>query len=121
MNSTEIKDLQIDEFIWVVFIFLSIINITGDECKKKYCINKKNKDSEEMAKMIFLFTLFISLIVYIYIAYVKYKRVKYNYLNNLDNSLALKRLFASILVIIASSIYLYCQIEEVNPSNPSIL
>lgn len=120
MNNNEIKDLEIDEIIWVVFIFLSIINITGDECKKKYCVNK-DKNEEERAKVIFLFTLFVSFIVYIYIASIKYKRVKYNYQNNLDNKLAKRRFFASILVIIASSIYLYCQIEEVNPSNPSIL
>ena len=119
MNNNEIKDLQIDEIIWVVFIFLSLINIFGDECKKDYYV-KNDDQREELSRKIFLFTLFVSFIVYIYIAYIKYKRLKHCYDNNLDSSCAEARMFGSILVVIASFIFLYCQIKESNPVNPSI-
>ena len=115
----EIESLKIDEVIWVVFIFLSIINIFGDECKKEYYVND-NTEREELAKKIFLFTLFISFIVYIYISYIKYKRLRYCYDNNLDCSCARARFFGSVMVVIASGIFLYCQMKETTPVNPSI-
>lgn len=120
MNYNEIKELRIDEMIWTTFIFLSILNITGDEYKRDYCLNK-NTNSESLSKSIFLFTVFISLIVYAYIAHKKYKIFKFNKENNLDNTIAKRRLLASILVVIASILLLYCQYEETNPTNPSIL
>ena len=118
-NFNEIENLKIDEVIWVVFIFLSIINIFGDECKKSYYIDENN-EQEELAKKVFLFTLFISFIVYIYISYIKYKRLQYCYKNNLDSTCAKARFFASVMVVIASFIFLCCQIKESNPTNPSI-
>ena len=120
MNYDEIKELRIDEIIWIIFIFLSILNITGDEYKKDYCINK-SKESEILSKNIFLLTLFISFLVYTYIAYKKYKRVQFNYEHNLDNTLAKRRLLASILVVVASIIFLSCQVEECSGNNPSML
>ena len=115
----ELKDLQIDEVIWVVFIFLSIINIFGDECKKSYYVDNDN-EQEELSKKIFLFTLFISFIVYIYISYMKYKRLKYCYENNKDCSCAEARFIGSVMVVIASGIFLYCQLKETTPTNPSL-
>ena len=120
MNYNEIEELRIDETIWVIFIFLSILNITGDECQKDYCINKSKK-SEELSKNIFLLTVFASFIIYSYISYKKYKRVQYNKENNIDNTLAKRRLLASSLVVVASLIYLSCQARECAASNPSIL
>lgn len=119
MKDTEIKELKIDEFIWVVFILLGIANIVGDECKKKYYVKDDDK-SEELARKIFLVTLFISLIIYVYISYLRYKRLKRCYENGTDSFCAEARMFASIMVVIASGIFLYCQIKESNPVNPSI-
>ena len=57
MNSNvEIENLKIDEVIWVIFIFLSIINIIGDECKKEYYVNQ-DKNKEELSKISFLIIL----------------------------------------------------------------
>ena len=72
------------------------------------------------AKKVFLFTLFVSFIVYIYISYIKYKRLRYCYENNLDCSCAEARFIGSVMVVIASFIFLYCQIKETTPVNPSI-
>ena len=40
MNNNRLKELQIDEIIWIIFITISIINIIGDEFEKNYCITK---------------------------------------------------------------------------------
>ena len=61
MNTDRLKELQIDEIIWIIFITISIINIIGDEFEKNYCTTK-NSNSLNTSKNIFtkLFSLFIS-------------------------------------------------------------
>ena len=34
MNNDRLRELQIDEIIWIIFITISIINIIGDEFEK---------------------------------------------------------------------------------------
>jgi len=116
MNNPRTKELQIDEIIWIFFIIISIINIIGDEFEKDYCKNN-NPNSLNTSKNIFTFTLSISLLIYIYILYLRYNKYK----KNPDESLNKKRLFASIIVVIASSINLYCQLKDRQPTNPTIL
>ena len=38
VDRERVNELVIDEWIWVVFIILSALNITGDEQEKKYCL-----------------------------------------------------------------------------------
>ena len=116
MNNTRLKELQIDEIIWIIFITISIINIIGDEFEKNYCTTK-NQNSLNKSKNIFTFTLFASLIIYSYILYTRYQ--KYN--NNPNNFLTKQRLFAAILVVVATIINFYCQLKDRQPTNPTIL
>ena len=115
-NNTRLKELQIDEIIWIIFITISIINIIGDEFEKKYCTTK-DLTSLNKSKNIFTFTLFASLLIYSYILYTRYQKYK----NNTNNNLNKERLFASILVVIATIINLYCQLKDRQPTNPTIL
>lgn len=116
MNHTRIKELQIDEIIWIVFITISIINIIGDEIEKDYCTTQ-NQDKLNKAKNIFTFTLFASLLVYCYLLYLRYNKYK----KNPNNYLNKDRFFASVLVVAASAIFLYCQLKDRQPPNPTIL
>ena len=47
-------------------------------------------------------------------------RCAYCYENDLDSTCARARFIGSVMVVIASGIFLYCQIKESNPTNPSI-
>lgn len=116
MNGDRLRELQIDEIIWVIFITISIINIIGDEFEKKYCTTK-NPSSLNTSKNIFTFTLFASLVVYCYILYTRVQKLN----RNPNNPLTKQRLFASILVVVASIINLSCQIKDRQPTNPTIL
>ena len=116
MNTDRLNELQIDEIIWLIFITVSIFNIIGDEFEKNYC-QTKNLNSLNKSKNIFTLTLFISFIIYSYILYTRYKKLR----NNPYNNLTKKRLFASILVVVACSINLLCQIKDRQPTNPTIL
>ena len=115
-NNTRLKELQIDEIIWIIFITISIINILGDEYEKDYCLNN-NQQSLNTSKNIFTFTLFASLLIYLYILFQRYNKYK----NNPNNNLTKERLFASTLVVVASIIFLTCQLKDRQPTNPTIL
>ena len=42
MNNDKERELRVDEWIWVIFIILSIFNIFGDELEKKLAMLKGN-------------------------------------------------------------------------------
>lgn len=119
VNRERISELVIDEWIWGVFIILSFLNISGDECEKKYCYNHENKEKIR-AKNIFTTTVFVSFLIYFYLAYkncCKYKRAK---VNNQDTNLTGTRCLASILVVTASFLFLNAQLRDRVATNPSI-
>lgn len=113
------SELVIDEWIWVVFIILSVLNISGDEIEKKFCYYHEQKD-KEISKKIFIFTVFVSWIIYIYLAYKNCKKYNTAKEKHEDISICGMRRFASILVVIASSLYLYAHFKDTKPVNPSI-
>lgn len=120
MNTKEeITELTIDEWVWVVFIILSALNIYGDEEKKKFCLYQSERD-KSISKKIFTFTVFISLLVYSYLAYKNYTRVTLVKDNPQKSKLFKTRLFGSILVVVAASLFLYVQLNNPDDDNPSI-
>lgn len=122
MNNKDIeraRELVIDEWIWIVFIILSILNISGDELEKKYCYYHIEKEKLR-AKNIFTLTVFVSFLIYVYLAYKncnKYKKAK---LANQDTSVISARSIGSILVVIASTLFLTAQLKDTKATNPSI-
>lgn len=119
VDRERVSELVIDEWIWVVFIILSTLNITGDEWEKKYCYNH-SVEEKARAKKIFSLTVFVSFLIYFYLAYkncCKYQKAKYT---NKDTNLIGTRCLASILVVIASSLFLTAQLKDKVPTNPSI-
>lgn len=114
-----VSELVIDEWIWVVFIILSILNISGDELEKHYCYYHKKKD-KEVSKKIFKITVFVSLLIYIYLANKNCRKYKIALERNQDVTIVSIRKFASILIVVASSMLLYAQLNDIEPNNPSI-
>ena len=120
MDYDKISQLRIDEWIWVIIIFLSIMNIFGDECEKDFCIYH-NTIKKKQAKKIFIFTLFISLLIYLYLEKIRYKNLVSCRLNKQNTIFWEIRCFGGFLVIIATLLFLYCQIVEPDPQNPLIV
>ena len=119
VDRERVNELVIDEWIWVVFIILSALNITGDECEKKYCYNQSIHEKTR-AKNIFTLTVFVSFLIYFYLAYkncCKYQKAKYS---NKDTNLISTRCLASILVVIVSSLFLTAQLKDRVATNPSL-
>lgn len=120
MNNNKINELKIDEYIWIIFIILSTLNIMGDESEKKYYItNDINEDKK--AKEIFTFTVAVSFILYLYFAKRNYQTVKKLRKYNCDSSLHEIRLIGSIFIVIGVLLVLYFQINDNTANNPSTL
>ncbi|MGN1268332.1 MAG: hypothetical protein ACI4U0_02370 [Candidatus Aphodocola sp.] len=118
-NNDRLTELRIDEWIWITFIILSALNIFGDECEKDFCIHH-DVSKDRIAKKIFTFTVFVSLLIYCYLAYQRYGRLQMKRSINQNVSLEEMRFFGSILVVVASFIFLYYQFETTTADNPSI-
>lgn len=115
----KLTELAIDEWIWISFIILSVLNIAGDELDKDFCLYQDMKE-KSLSKKIFNLTVFVSFLIYSYLAYRGYKRLKFAKKKNQNVNLAQSRLFANILIVVAAMILLYAQVKEPLPQNPSI-
>ena len=119
INNERVNELVIDEWIWVIFIILSALNIGGDELEKKCCY-EYDVNTMSRSKKIFKLTVFISFLIYLYLAYKNCKKYHKSKCTNQDTSLIGTRCIASLLVVIASSLFLTAQLKDKVPTNPSI-
>ncbi len=110
-----IKRLNFENFIWVIFIIISILDIYGDELIKK-SIRENDVNSDLKAKKIFTIILYVSILAYIYFLIRNY----YDYKKHPQSDLYYIRLFGSILVLTGSICFLYFQIKSTRvTSSPS--
>lgn len=104
-----INQLNQENYIFIIFIALSFLNIFGDELIKKAVI-KKEEIYFEHAKTIFFIVIFISIIIYIYFINRNYK----DYQKYKDNQSYKIRLLGSILILVGTLCFLYFQITIFN-------
>ena len=117
MNEQEnlIERLNFENFIWITFIIVSVLDIYGDELIKKSVLNN-DAASKDKAENLFLFVALVSILVYIYFLYRNYTDYK-KYCNK-DYQI---RLLGSIFVLIGTLCLFYFQLNTINfddlPSN----
>lgn len=63
--NNDLERLNFEDFIWVIFIGLILLNIVGDNFQKEF-IKTNNKNDESKANNIFLFVLLVTLFIYLY-------------------------------------------------------
>lgn len=119
IDKERVTELVIDEWIWVVFIILSALNIGGDELEKKYCYHH-DEQIKKRSKKIFTITVFCSFLIYLYLAIKNCKKYQKLKLNNQDTNIISTRCLGSLLVVIASFLFLTAQLKDKTPTNPSI-
>ena len=64
-NINELKRLNFEDWIWIIFAILCFINVFGDYLQKEYLktnIDEYDKESD----YVFTFTLIVTLFIYIY-------------------------------------------------------
>lgn len=110
-----IKRLNFENFIWVVLIIASALDIYGDEQLKKSLLYNDHK-AEERATNLFLGLAVVSFLVYIYFLFRNYSDYK-----KYKNKSYEVRFIGSILVLCGTICFLYFQLTTKNqkdsPSN----
>lgn len=106
-----IRRLNFENFIWLVFIIVSAIDIYGDELIKR-SVRDNDKEKQKKAENIFLFVALISIIVYVYFFYRNYIDYK-----KLPSKCYLVRLVGSSLVLIGTLCLVYFQLYKDSSNN----
>ena len=113
INNT-IKNVEIENIIWVIYLFIIGANFISNYYTTKYCYTFDEK-YHKIYRTINIIVLSIILIIYIYFVYISYQGVK----NAKQNENYRKYiLIASILILIGGIIYL--SVEVYKNQNPEI-
>ena len=113
-NTSKVKELEFEKVLWWVVIFLSALNIYGDNLEQLFFKNN-NIGAEKKAKRIFVFTITVSLIIYLYYVYRNYKYYSVSKFRRNDTFLYLIRLIGSIFVVVGVIFILYYEVKEKTP------
>lgn len=106
-----VRRLNFENFIWVVFIVVSLLDIYGDELIKK-SVTENDKEAQEKANNLFLFIILVSILVYVYFFYRNYK----DYEKYRTKSYEV-RLIGSALILIGSFCLLYFLLTTTNQTD----
>lgn len=112
-NEDLIRRLSFENYIWITFIIVSIIDIYGDELVKR-SVNENDETLENKAQNLFLGVSLISILVYIYFFYRNYS----DYKNSCSKCNKI-RLFGSSLILIGTFCLLYFQLYNKKIELPS--
>ena len=111
--NSRLKQIDVENFIYYVYIFLIILSFYANKLEKDYLIFK-NESSKKQYRIILIIIFSIAIIVYFYYFYVNYQSVKNEHNNQkvvFYNNLSL---FASTLVLISGFILLYIAYKDEN-------
>lgn len=109
----KLKQLKIEDFIWLIYIFIIFLSWYSNNLERKYFIYKDNESKEKYRKiMIFIFSILI--VVYFYFLKDSYKDVFKVDIYSLDKIDNLKYLsfIASLFIFISGLIFLYIAIKD---------
>ena len=109
-ENDELREVTINEWIWVIFVILSLANIYGDELEKSSL--QENKKHNDNAKKIFLVTASIALIIYFYFVINSYNKLKSAKNQNKDTKLREINLLGNFLVFIGACTLIYFNIKN---------
>lgn len=112
MNNDKLEELarlNFEDYIWIVFIILNILNIIANNKQKEFIIDN-NSSSENVAKDIYLFIVVVTIISYIYF-------IKRNYNDYLEARIDEKKNFlvrylGSVFFMVGILCLLYFQLTN---------
>ena len=109
----KLKELKIEDFIWVIYIGIIILSWYSNSLERKYFVNKDEKAKKIYREvMISIFT--ILLIAYFYFLYSSYQSLRE--LKETDSKKKKELVFLSFLgslfIVISGLIFLYIAIQD---------
>lgn len=105
-----IKTLQIEDMIWIIYIFLSILAIISDAYEKDYEIHH-SRTSYQLFHFLNLENLLIIFFIYLYFLYLAYRRFKkeHGHVSIKKDLLNDVGLLANILFVIAGLLSIFTE------------
>ena len=106
--NSKLREIQIEDFIWVIYIFLIILSWYSNSLERKYFLYNDIKSKEKYRKtLIIIFS--ISIVVYLY-----FLKSSINDINNIKKNDSIKKknliylsFLGSLLIAISGFIFLY--------------
>ena len=110
-NYKRLKQIEIENKIWIVYFFLIGLCLYGNSFEKKYFLYGNNYDKEKYRKItIIIFS--IAVIIYFYFFVDSYKDVKNNNYNTKSKSYSELSFLGSTLILISGLIFLYLAVVD---------
>ena len=109
----KLKEIEIENYIWIIYIFIIFLSWYSNSLEKEYFINKNINSKNEYRKiLIFIFS--ILCIIYFYFLYDSKKSVDNLKYNDSISKIELTKLsyIASLLIFISGIIFLYIAIKD---------
>lgn len=109
----KLKQLNIEDFIWLIYIFIIFMSWYSNSLERKYFIYNDIESKEKYRKiMIFIFSILI--VVYLYFLKDSYSNLQN--INNYDSlktkSLVYLSFIGSFLIAMSGIIFLYIALED---------
>lgn len=110
-NYKRLKQIEIENKVWIVYFFLIGLCLYGNSFEKKYFLYGNNYDKEKYRKItIIIFS--IAVIIYFYFFIDSYKDVKNNNYNTKSKSYSELSFLGSTLILISGLIFLYLAVAD---------
>ncbi|MBO5120788.1 MAG: hypothetical protein J6C28_03820 [Bacilli bacterium] len=114
-NDNILKSIETENFVWIIYLFIIGISFVANSFEKDYYVTG-NVDSKNKYRIINIFAFATALLIYLYFFYDNYKNIK-----NLNCNSSKEKIFfnnlnfvASILIVIAGTIFLYIALYDKN-------
>ena len=75
IDSETLKEVQVEDYIWIIYIFLAIFAIVSNQHEKEY-IKKHSKRDESVFRTINTEIFIVTFLIYLYFVYINYKHIK---------------------------------------------
>lgn len=111
----KLNDIKIENYIWVIYIFIIILSWYANSKEKNFLINQDEKSRKEYQNLLILiFTILV--IIYYYFAKSSYDDIKKLKLNDTNKKkiLTYMSFLGSFLVLISGIIFLTIAINDEN-------
>ena len=114
-NSEIIKEIETENFVWIIYLFIIGLSFLANKFEKDYYING-NIDDKEKYRIINIFIFSVVLVIYIYFFKENIKSVNKLNCNDSYEKIMFNKLnfLATSFIVIAGIIYLYIGLKDKN-------
>lgn len=112
-NNKIIEEIQTENFIWVVYLFIIGVSFLANAFEINY-YKTGDKNAKEKYRLLNIFVFSVALIIYLYFFKGNYKNVQTLNCHDTKSKILFNELnyMASILIVIAGTILLYIAIYD---------